>query len=155
MFADLCSLISSFQLHPVCKHLNWALEPLKGSLCGWLTRVNCGETLALDWGAGGGVVRFEGTYMHVASCAINLMFKVGWQWHKSGLRQRDLFRRIFWLEFVKWSHHRVNSFRSSKSKLKLAVYESISCFTYFRTPDEQLSMFRCLDEVDDLRAHTM
>ena len=25
----------------------------------------------------------------------------------------------------------------------------------FRTPDEQLSMFRCLDEVDDLRAHTM
>ena len=22
LFADLCSLISSFQLHPVCKHLN-------------------------------------------------------------------------------------------------------------------------------------
>ena len=52
LFADLCSLISSFQLHPVCKHLNWALGPLKGSLCGWLTRVNCGETLASDWGAG-------------------------------------------------------------------------------------------------------
>ena len=25
----------------------------------------------------------------------------------------------------------------------------------FRTPDEQLSMFRCLDELNDLRAHTM
>ena len=52
LFAGLCSLIRSFQLHPVCKHLNWALGPLKGSLCGWLTRVNCGETLALDWGRG-------------------------------------------------------------------------------------------------------